>query len=54
MALIEEMMDLKVQMRSGAPGTGKPELAQLLAKKRYEDQQRLGLVRQQIVALLNG
>jgi len=31
----------------------KPDLVQLVAKKRYEDQQRLGVVREQIVALLN-
>jgi len=51
--LIEEMVDLKVQLRAGVPVGTKPDLVQLVAKKRYEDQQRLGVVREQIVALLN-
>jgi hypothetical protein len=52
--LIEEMVELKVELHAGIPVGSKPELVQLVAKKRYEDQQRLELVRREIVALFNG
>lgn len=52
--LIEEMVELKVELHAGVPVGSKPGLAQLVAKKRYEDQQRLGSVRDQIVKLFNG
>jgi hypothetical protein len=52
--LIEEMVELKVQLHAGIPIGTKPGLVQLVAKKRHEDQQRLGLVREQIIALFNG
>lgn len=52
--LIEEMVELKVELHAGVPAGSKAGLAQLVAKKRYEDQQRLDFVRQQFVALFNG
>ena len=54
LGLIEEMVELKVELRAGLPSVGKPELAQLVARKRHEDLQRLESVRQQIVAMFNG
>ena len=52
--LIEEMVELKVELHAGIPAGSKPELVQLVARKRYEDQQRLELVRREIIALFNG
>lgn len=52
--LIEEMVELKVELHAGLPVGSKPELAQLVARKRHEDQHRLGAVREQIVDLFNG
>jgi hypothetical protein len=51
--LIEEMVELKVQLHAGLPVGTKPELVQLVAKKRHEDMGRLASVRQQIVQLFN-
>jgi arginine decarboxylase-like protein len=52
--LIEEMVELKVQLHAGLPVGSKPELVQLVAKKRHEDMSRLDFVRGQIVALIDG
>ena len=52
--LIEEMVELKVQLHAGLPVGSKPELVQLVAKKRHEDMNRLDFVRGQIVALIDG
>lgn len=52
--LIEEMVELKVELHAGLPVGSKPELVQLVAKKRFEDQHRLDAVRQRIVELFNG
>jgi hypothetical protein len=51
--LLEEMVELKVSLRVSVPGRGKPELVQLLAQKRHEDQQRLDQVRAGILRLFN-
>ena len=52
--LIEEMVELKVELHAELPVGSKPELAQLVARKRHEDRQRLEAVRTQIVNLFNG
>jgi len=52
--LIEEMVELKVQLHAGIPVGTKPELVQLVARKRHEDNSRLAAVREQIVQLFNG
>lgn len=52
--LIEEMVELKVQLHAGLPAGCKPDLVQLVAKKRHEDQLRLNQVRGELVALING
>jgi len=52
--LIEEMVELKVELHAGLPRGAKTELAELFAKKRFEDQHRLNTVRQQIIQLFNG
>lgn len=52
--LIEELVEVKLQMHVGYPVGAKPEIAQLLAKKRHDDRHRLDTVRQQIVALIDG
>ena len=52
--LIEEMVELKVELHAGVPTGAQPGLAQLVAKKRFEDQHRLDAVREQIVQLFNG
>jgi hypothetical protein len=51
--LIEEMVELKVELHAGMPVRGKPELVQLVARKRHEDQQRLDRVRAELVRLFN-
>ena len=51
--LIEEMVELKVQLHAGLPRSSKPELAELFAQKRFENQHRLNAVRDQIVQLFN-
>lgn len=52
--LIEEMVELKVDLRAGVPGGTRPDLVEFVARKRHDDQTRLRFVREQIVALLNG
>ena len=52
--LIEEMVELKVQLHTGLPSSSKPGLVHLMARKRHEDQERLEMIRQQIVSLFNG
>ena len=50
--LIEEMVDIKVQQQTGMHLQLKPELAKLLAEKRYADSRRLELVKQELARLL--
>jgi hypothetical protein len=52
--LIEEMVELKVELHASVPVRGKPELVQLIARKKHEDQQRLEGVRVEMLQLLHG
>jgi hypothetical protein len=50
--LIEEMVDIKVHQQTETQLSTKPELARLLAEKRYVDSRRLEMVKQELVRLL--
>ena len=51
--LIEEMVDIKVQKQAEAQLQTNPELARLLAEKRFADRRRLEMVKQELARLFN-
>ena len=51
--LMEEMVDIKVHQHAEAQLHPKPELARVLAEKRFADQRRLELIRQELIRQLS-
>jgi hypothetical protein len=51
--LIEEMLDIKVEQLAAAQIKAKPEIARLLAEKRFADARRLELIKQELNRLLS-
>ncbi len=53
-ALLEEMVDLKVQQHTEAHLKATPEIAMVLAQKRETDRRRLDQIRAELIRLLTG
>ncbi len=53
-ALIEEMVDLKLQQQAEANLKPSPDVVRLLQEKRATDQRRLVQIRTELVRMLNG
>lgn len=53
-AMLEEMIDLKVQQRTEVHIRTSPEITRVLQQKRETDRRRLDQIRAELVRLLNG